>query len=196
MRYYQAIRHAGGRTDEKFLQFACALFIAPVADPNHVNFLLAAQRLELVNVGRLVEGPDAGNAEAVGIDAANRLAKGEHTIHQMKMELQDLSGVRVRAMMAVMKQRDEAQLLLERKHAVYNAGIIPFVEQYQLCFLQLVFQKLRKLRISRLVETNIELRIETVKGVHCLNPAVAFVLHQISQRPGAHFLIAAHLAPP
>src|SRR5579864_5823945 len=92
------------RLDQKLLEFARALFIAPIADPKHVSRLFPLQRIEALHVGCLVEGPHISDAEAVSIDLADGLTKCQNTVEEIQMESQDLAGVGVCAMMSVMEQ--------------------------------------------------------------------------------------------
>src|SRR5213083_555658 len=112
--HYQAPRwKRGRRLDQEFLQLAAALVVTPVADPHYVNFAAAADGLKSLNVGSFVKRPNAAHPESISIDAPYCFSEGEHAIHQVQMKLEYFPGARVGAMMAVMKQSDEAILLLQ-----------------------------------------------------------------------------------
>src|SRR5262249_9254074 len=148
------------RRDQKFFQLMRTLFITPVADPDRIDRFLAPQRMELLDVGSLMKSPGAGDAKAISIDAANGFAKSKHAIDQVQMKFKDLAGIGVPAMVAVMKERDEAILLLERQHAVHYRRLIPLMQQNKLGFLQLLIQELLELIIAGLVKADVELRID------------------------------------
>src|SRR5260221_14646767 len=195
MRHRANLRKQRSRSDQKLLQLMATLFIAPVADPYHVDFFPAAKRTELLHVGGLMEGPGAGDSQAIRINAADRFTKGKHAIHQMQMKLQDFRGIGVGAMMAVMKQRDEAVLLLERKNAVHYVGIVPLVQQHQLCVSQFLVKKLREFAVPRLVKAYVQFWIDAAEGVNRFNGALAFILYQVGERPRPPLLIAVHFMP-
>ncbi len=61
------------------------------------------------------------------------------------METQDLTGLRRCTMMAVMKQRFEAELSLQSEDGVDHKGIVPFVQQDNVDALEFRFRKMWKI---------------------------------------------------
>src|SRR4029077_8603956 len=99
-----------------------------VADPDHVNLFATLQRMELLHVSGFMKSPRPINAKAIGINTADSFTKRQNAIHQVQMKLEDFTGTSVSAMVAVMEQRDEAELLLQREHLVHHLRIVPFVQ--------------------------------------------------------------------
>src|SRR6266853_5103606 len=99
------------------------------------------------------------------------------------MEFQNFSGASMRAMMAVMKQSDEADLLFQREYLIHHLRIIPLMQQDDMSFFQLLFEESRKFVVCRLVETDVEFGIDAAEGINSLDSALAFLLHQVRKRP-------------
>ena len=57
------LSHRGRGANQKVLQFARPLFVAPIADPDNVGVLLGSLREETSGVGGLVKGPGFLHAE-------------------------------------------------------------------------------------------------------------------------------------
>ena len=116
------------------------------------------------DIGSLVEGPHPRHAEAIRVDPANRLAKGQHAVEQVQRQAQNLAGVGVGAMMRVMEERAEAQPRLARQYLLHHLRRIPLVNQHQVGARQFVIEKRRQRRVAA-VEANVELRIGAVELV-------------------------------
>src|SRR5947207_7645669 len=125
MRRHLPSSKGDSRFDQKIPHLPRALRISSIAKPDQINYFGSVERLEGAHVGGFMESPGARNAKTVNIDPAYGLAKSQDAIHQMQMKLQDISGAGVSTMMAVMKQRNKAELFLKRQHAVYYERIIP-----------------------------------------------------------------------
>src|SRR6185312_11578260 len=185
-------RQGHRRLDQKFIQFGGPFIVAPVADPDHVNFFSALERMELLDVSGFMKSPCPVDAETININAADGFAKRENAIHQVQMELEDLSCASVSAMVAIMEQCDEAELFLQREHLVHHLRIVPLMQQDEVCFFQFLFEKMGKLGVTGLVETNIELRVSAAERINGLNGALALLLHQVGKRPRTQLFITSH----
>src|SRR5579859_6529093 len=192
MHHHTQLRQRDGRTDKKLIQFGGTLLIAPVADPDHINFFAALERMKLLYVSGLMKSPGTVNAKAIHVNASDRFAKGENAVYQVEMEFQDFTGASMGAMMAVMKQGDEAKFLLQGQHLVHHLWIIPLMQQDNVGFSEFVFKELLKIRVTGFVETDVQLGIGAPKSVNGFNGALAFLLHQVGERPRAQLFIAAH----
>src|SRR6185503_11527170 len=116
MGHHTQLRQGQRRLNQELFQLRGAFIVAPVADPNHVNLFAALERMELFYVSRFMKSPCAVYAKTIDVYASNGLTKREHAIHQVQIELQNFTGARVSAMMAVMKQRNETNFFLQREH--------------------------------------------------------------------------------
>src|SRR5689334_813438 len=96
-----------------------------------------------------MKGPRARHTKPVRIDAANRFAKRKHSVHQVEIKFQNFTRTRIRAVMAVMKERNESQLLLQGQDAVYHPGFVPLVKQNHIRSAELALQKLSEIGIGR-----------------------------------------------
>src|SRR5436309_653065 len=72
-----------GRRDEEFSQLACALFVAPVADPEDIDIFVQVDGAEMFDIGGFVKCPDVLHSKTVGINAADRVAECKHAIEEM-----------------------------------------------------------------------------------------------------------------
>src|SRR6185312_13177369 len=186
-------RQGPRRLDQELFQLGGAFIVAPVADPYNVNLFAALERMELLDVSGFMKSPCPVYAETINIDAADGLAKGKNAIHQVQMEFEDFTGPSVSAMMAIMEQRDEAELLFQREHLVYDLRIIPLVQQNEISLFQFLFQKPGKLRVTRFIETDVEFGISAAEGIDGLNCPLAFLLHQVCERPCTQLFITTHV---
>src|SRR6266481_822541 len=182
------LRHSGSGTQQEFLILPLSFFIAPVPYPDHIDLPGPFHGFELLDVRRLMKGPYAPDPETIEIEPADGLAKGEYAIEQMKLKPKYLSGTAVSTMMSVMQQRFKAVFRLERQNAVHHQGLVPFVDEDNICVLQLLFQKLLKVFL-RIVKTNIEFGIGMAERINGLDGPFAFLADKIGQRPGAQLFI-------
>src|SRR5438270_5849617 len=128
MNHHVQLRQVQSRPDKKLFQFGGALIVPPVADPNHVNLFAALDRMELLHVSGFMKSPCPVYAKTIDVYTPDGLAKREHAIYQVQMELQNFTSAGVGAMMAVMKQRKETEFFLQREHLVHHLRVIPFMQ--------------------------------------------------------------------
>src|SRR5919109_3396984 len=93
--------------------------------------------------------------------------------------------------MSVMQERTESKLLLQPEDGVHHAGRIPFVDDSNVTIAQLFRSKVREALII-VVEVNVELGIEAAKIINRANSSIAFIAHEIAERPRSQLLVAAN----
>ena len=194
MHHHAASGKGGSRLNQELLQLAAALIVTPIANPDHVNLAAAADRLKGLYIGSLMECPHPRHAEAISIDTPDGFSESEYAIHQMQMKLEYFPGAGIGAMVAIMKQSDEAIFLLQGQNAIDHKGIIPFVQKNDVGFSQLFAQEFLKI-FGSLIEAYVQLRVAAAEMVNGLNGAFPFMSHEIGKRPGTKLFIAAHLVP-
>src|ERR1044071_4443713 len=192
MHHHTQLRQRDRRTDKELIQFGAALLIAPVADPDHINFFAPLERMKLLYVSGLMKRPGTVNAKAIHINSADGFAKGQNAVYQVEMEFQDFTSASMGSMMAVMKQGDETKLLLQGQHPVHHLRIIPLMQQDNVGFSELVFKEFLEIRVTGFVEADVQLGIGAAECVDGFNGALAFLLHQVGERPRTQLFIAAH----
>ena len=101
----------------------------------------------------------------------------------MQMELEDFAGPGMSAMMAVMEQRNKAELFLQSEHLIDNLRVVPLVKQHQISFFQFLFKKPGEVIVTRLIKADIEFRISPAERINGFNGALALLLHQVGKRP-------------
>ena len=130
-----------------------------------------------------MKSPGPVNAKAININAADGFAKGQNAIHQVEMEFKDFTGASMGAMMAVMKQGDEAEFLLQGQHLVHHLRIIPLMQQNNVGFSEFVFKEFLKIIVTGFIEADVQLGIGAAESINGFNGALAFLLHQVGERP-------------
>src|SRR5579875_58628 len=122
------------RIDQEALEFARALFVAPVADPDQVARLTGRKRLahwvEHAHVGGFVPGPGAARPPLALIEIANDIAEGEHAIVAGKVVLAHAGAIRYGAVMRIVEQQVvTAAAPPVGADAGYQFGRVPFMHQ-------------------------------------------------------------------
>src|SRR5579864_1117121 len=118
MGHHPAVPKGSRRAHQEFLQLARTLFIAPVADPDHINLFRTLQGFKELHVRSFVKSPGSRHAKAFSIDAAYGFTESQHPVNQVEMKLQNFARSRISAVMRIVEQSDKAKPVLERKYAV------------------------------------------------------------------------------
>src|SRR6185437_105435 len=91
------------RSNEKLFELASALFITPIADPNHVGVFGGIDRKEMSGIGGFVESPRSLNSEAVNVNAADCVAECQRSVEFVQRKPEDFFRIRVCPMMSVVE---------------------------------------------------------------------------------------------
>src|ERR1051326_3359151 len=94
--------------------------------------------------------------------------------------------------MRVVEEGAKTQLLLEREDLVRDFRLAPFVDDDNVGAAKVLLREFREGGVI-VVEVNIEPRIYTPELVDRADGALALILHEVGQRPGAQLLVTFHL---
>src|SRR6185503_5812724 len=126
-----------GWSKQKLADLHRTLVITPIANPDHV--LLrghTGERLEHCCVCSFVESPDPLDVETIAVNRSQCIAKSDYSVELIRSKQPYLIRRRRCAMVRVMEQKPEPDLISKFTQEVSQFWWIPFVENYNLRFSQ------------------------------------------------------------
>src|SRR5690606_10354410 len=126
-----------GRFDQKLVQLAGALLIAPVADPYEVTLMrVDAQRTEATRIRRFVPHPNALRPTAIEIAIRNRSTERQHSGVVLKMQGFHGLGRSDAAITRGIEADPTARATCPLTYFADQLFILPYVNEYHIRVLQ------------------------------------------------------------
>jgi len=114
--------------DKKLLQLPRTLFVSPVSNPEEVDCFRALDWSKHAGIGRFVESPDLWDSETIPVDLSNGFPECQDSIYQVKLKTKNVAGIRICAMVGIVKQSAESEFLFPGKNSIHQRRLVPFVQ--------------------------------------------------------------------